>query len=79
MGYRWFNVRVENDKNEDTVKVRFEGRGEFPFGETYEVEDGESLRINGNIEQGDLSEQPDVVEWSVHHDGETIDSNQGEE
>lgn len=63
MGYRWFNVDVE--VNEDgTVSVRFEGRGEFPFGERVELEPGDSIRAHGEINIGDsLADQPESVEW----------------
>ena len=61
--YRWFNVDVEHEED-GTVTVSFEGRGEFPFGETVELDEGESIRAHGLIEQGDLSEQPDNVDWS---------------
>jgi hypothetical protein len=63
MRYRWFNVDVE--VNEDgTAEVRFEGRGEFPFGETVVLEEGDSIRAHGHIDIVDsLSDQPSNVEW----------------
>jgi len=59
MGYRWFNVDVEV-KEDGTAEVHFEGRGEFPFGETVELEAGDSLRAHGLIK---MDGQPESVEW----------------
>ena len=59
MGYRWFNVDVEHDED-GAVSVSFEGRGEFPFGETVELEEGESIRAHGLIK---MENQPESVEW----------------
>lgn len=60
MGYRWFNVDVEHDED-GAVSVSFEGRGEFPFGETVELEEGESIRAHGQLdfERGSLED----VSW----------------
>lgn len=72
MGYRWFNVDVE--VNEDgTADVSFEGRAEFPFGESVELKPGERIRAHGLLK---LDGQPESVEWHFgdvsSYDDETV-------
>lgn len=64
MGYRWLNVDVEHDED-GSVSVYFEGRGELPFGERVQLEEGESIRAHATFE---FEGQPENVEW--HFDKE---------